>query len=372
MALVFALRDASTSEVHPFSGLPELRLDGLGETDAQALLAAGVRTPLDDEVRERIVAEARGNPLALLELPRSTPPTQLAGGFELPDTLSVPHRIEDGFRRRSGSLPAETQLLLLVAAADPTGDVALLWRAAAQLGIARRGAAPAEAAGLLEIDTRVRFRHPLVRSAVYRAATPPDQRRAHGALAAATDPQVDPDRRAWHRAQAVLGTDEEAAAELERSADRARARGGLAAAAAFLQHAAELTPDPAARARRALEAAHAKHEAGASESALELLTAAPPGRWTPCNARTRAAARPDRVPPDARQRGAGNAAGRRQDVRPAGRRAGPRDLPTRARRGDRHRRLRRGVRSPKPPWPHPHPRCRRGRWTCCLTGSRRP
>ncbi|GGM63441.1 LuxR family transcriptional regulator [Micromonospora sonchi] len=281
MALVFAQRDASTNEVHPLSGLPELRLDGLGDKEAEALLAAAVRTPLDDEVRERIIAEARGNPLALLELPRSTPPTQLAGGFELPDTLTVPHRVEDEFRRRTGSLPPDTQLLLLVAAADPTGNVALLSRAAAQLGIARRGAAPAETAGLIKIDTRVRFRHPLARSAVYRAASPPDQRRAHGALAAATDPQLDPDRRAWHRAQSVLGTDEEAAAELERSADRARARGGLAAAAAFLQRAATLTPDHAARARRALEAARAKHEAGASENALELLTAAPLGPLDP-------------------------------------------------------------------------------------------
>ena len=273
VALVFALRDASTS--HPFSGLPELSLGGLGEPDARMLLTAAVRAPLDGRVRDRIVAEARGNPLALLELPRSTRPTQLAGGFELPDTLSVPYRVEDEFRRRSDDLPPDTQLLLLVAAAEPTGDVTLLWRAAAELRIAREAAAPAEAAGLLEIDTRVRFCHPLARSAVYRATTPPDHRRAHGALAAATDPQTNPDRRAWHRAQAVLGTDEEAAAELERSADRARARGGQAAAAAFLQRAAALTPDHATRARRMLGAARAKHEAGASDSALDLLTTAP-------------------------------------------------------------------------------------------------
>jgi DNA-binding CsgD family transcriptional regulator len=281
IALVFALRDADDGAVDTFAGLLELRLEGLGDTDAEALLATAVRTRLDDEVRERIVAEARGNPLALLELPRSTPPAQLAGGFELPDALSVPHRVEDEFRRRSGSLPADTQLLLLVAAADPTGNVELLWRAAAHLGIARESAAPAEAAGLLDIDTRVRFRHPLARSAVYHAVTPPEHRRAHGALAAATDPQVDPDRRAWHRAQSVLGTDEDAAAELERSADRAQCRGGLAAGAAFMQRAATLTPDHATRARRALEAARATHEAGASEDALELLTAAPVGSLDP-------------------------------------------------------------------------------------------
>ncbi|WP_440070023.1 AAA family ATPase [Streptosporangium sp. OZ121] len=281
IALLFALRDAGDGPVDVFAGLPEMRLDGLGGTDAEALLATAVRTPLDDEVRNRIVAEARGNPLALLELPRSAPPTQLAGGFELPDTLSVPHRVEDEFRRRSGSLPPETQLLLLVAAAEPTGDVALLWRAAEQLGIAREAAAPAEATGLLEIELRVRFCHPLARSAVYRAATTPDHRRVHGALAAATDPQTDPDRRAWHRAQSVLGTDEDAAAELEQSADRARARGGLAAAAAFLQRATELTPEPAVRAGRALKAAYVMHEAGASEGALELLMAAPVGSLVP-------------------------------------------------------------------------------------------
>jgi DNA-binding CsgD family transcriptional regulator len=277
LALVSALRDSSASDVHPFVGLPELRMDGLGETDARALLAAAVRAPLDDGVRDRIVAEARGNPLALLELPRSTQPAQLAGGFQVPDAPNVPSRVEDSFQRRSSRLPDETQLLLLVAAAEPTGDVALLWRAAAEMGIAREAATPAEVAGLLEIDTRVRFRHPLARSAVYQAATPPDRRRAHRALTAATNPQLDPDRRAWHRAQAVLGTDEEAAAELESSAGRARARGGLAAAAAFLRRAAELTPEPAHRATRALDAAHATHEAGAPEAALDLLAVAASG-----------------------------------------------------------------------------------------------
>jgi DNA-binding CsgD family transcriptional regulator len=287
VALVFALRDVSETDasktdggetdVQPFMGLPELRLDGLADGDARTLLAAGVHAPIDDVVRERVVAEARGNPLALLELPRSAQQARLAGGFELPDAVSVPRRVEDFYERRSGSLPLETQLLLLVAAAEPTGEVALLWRAAERLGLPPDAAAPAEAAGLMEIDTRVRFRHPLVRSAVYRAATQPDQRRAHRALAAATDPQVDPDRRAWHGAQAVTGTDEAVAAELERSAVRALARGGLAASGAFLQRAAELSPEPAVRARRALDAAHTKHEAGAPADALELLTAASDG-----------------------------------------------------------------------------------------------
>jgi DNA-binding CsgD family transcriptional regulator len=278
VAMLLSLRDPTDDgDLRSFSGLPELRLHGLTERDARALLAAAVPTPLDDEVRDRIVAEARGNPLALLELPHSASPTRLAGGFELPDTLSVPRSVEDNFRQRSRDLPTETQLLMLLAAADPTGDAAVLWRAAERLGIEPEAAAPAEAAGLLEIDSRVRFRHPLVRSAVYRACSEPDRRRVHAALAAATDPQSDPDRRAWHRARAVLGTDEEVAADLERSAGRARARGGLAAAAAFLQQAAELTPEPARRASRALTAAHAKHAAGASEAASELLTIAAAG-----------------------------------------------------------------------------------------------
>lgn len=277
VVLVFALRDPAGTDVEAFTGLPELRLEGLGEADARAVLATAVPAPMDDAVRDRIVAEARGNPLALLEFARGAPAARLAGGFELPDVLSVPHRVEGGFRRTVGDLPRDTQLLLLVAAAEPTGDAALLWRAAAELGITDEAAAPAEAAGLLELDGRVRFRHPLVRSAVYRAATPPDHRRVHDALATATDPRADPDRRAWHRGQAVLGSDEDAAAELERSAVRARARGGLAASAAFLQRAAEVTPGRAVRAGRALEAAQARHEAGAADAALELLGLAAAG-----------------------------------------------------------------------------------------------
>jgi DNA-binding CsgD family transcriptional regulator len=275
VALLFALRDPNGPE--PFAGLPERRLDGLDEADARALLAGAVHAPMDEGVRDRIIAEARGNPLALLELLRGAEPAELAGGFGLPDALSVPRRVEESFRRRSGSLPAHTQLLLLVAAAEPLGDPALLWRAAESLGISAEAAAPAEAAGLLEIGTRVRFAHPLVRSAVYRAATAPDRRRAHRALAAVTDPQADPDRRAWHRAQAVSGTDETVAVELERSADRARARGGFVAAAAFLERATALTPEPSDRARRALAAAHATHEAGAPEAASELLAVAAAG-----------------------------------------------------------------------------------------------
>src|SRR5690606_13196305 len=197
IALVFALRDPTDRDVRAFSGLPDLQLEGLGHQDAQALLATAVGAPLDDVVRDRIVAEARGNPLALLELPKSALPARLAGGLAVPGVASVPRRAQDSCQQRAASLPADTQLLLLVAAADPTGDVTLLWQAAAHMGIAREAVAPAETAGLVEIDTRVRFRHPLVRSAVYTAAALADQRRAHAALAAVPDPGRDAARRAW-------------------------------------------------------------------------------------------------------------------------------------------------------------------------------
>lgn len=276
VALMFGLRDGDGDPL-AYAGLPDLRLDGLSDADARELLTAVVHRRLEDGVRERVVAEARGNPLALLELPHDPAAVQLAGGFGLPDVTSVPRRVEDSFRARSAELPEQTQQLLLVAAAEPTGDPGLLWRAGAALGIAPEAAAPAEEVGLLDIGSRVRFRHPLVRSAVYRSAAATDQRRVHAALADATDAEVDPDRAAWHRALAVHGADEAVAADLERSADRALARGGFAAAGALLRQATELTPEPGDRARRALAAAHATHEAGASEVALEMLRVAETG-----------------------------------------------------------------------------------------------
>lgn len=274
IVLIFAIRDMSEGDAYLFEGLPQVRLAGLGESDARELLATAVVTPLGEEALDRIVAEAQGNPLALLEYPLSVQPTQLAGGFELPNAANIPSRVERSFQQRARTLPTSTQLLLLVAAADPTADVLLLRRAANELGLDDEAVATAEAAGLVAIDTRVRFRHPLARSAVYRSATAANRRRAHRALAQATDPDADPDRRAWHRAQSVANSDEGVAAGLVRSAGRARARGGVTAAAAFLEHAAKLTPDPAVRARRALEAAHAKHDAGASEPAQRLLAMA--------------------------------------------------------------------------------------------------
>lgn len=277
IALLFAVRDTPDLDPVALAGLPERHLTGLGYADARVLLTAAVSRRLDVEVRERIIAEARGNPLALLETPRSMGPERFAGGFERPDVADVPRRVEDIFRQRSAALPAAAQQLLLVAAAEATGDVSLLWRAAAELQIARDAASDAEDAGLVEIDSQVRFRHPLVRSAVYQAAAAADRRRVHDALAAVTDPHSDPDRRAWHLGQAALGHDESVAEELERSAERARRRGGSGAAAAFLRRAAELTPDAGRRSGRALAAAHVAHEAGAPRAALELLIVAESG-----------------------------------------------------------------------------------------------
>jgi DNA-binding CsgD family transcriptional regulator len=267
VALVFATR----SPVEELRGLPELPIDGLRDADAHALLQAALSAPLDPAVRDAIIAETRGNPLALLELPHGLAPDELAGGFRLLDALPFGTRPEEMFRHRLEALPDETQRLLLIAAAEPSGDPTLLWRAAQELDIGFEAAGPATAAGLFEIGTRATFRHPLVRSAVYRAASPENRASAHLALAEATDPQIDPDRRAWHHAQAATGPDAQVAAELERSADRAQARGGLAAASAFLERAAALTLDSGLRTARLLTAAEAKHQAGAPNAALALV-----------------------------------------------------------------------------------------------------
>jgi len=271
VGMLFATSDASTE----LAGLPMLDVEGLRDRNARALLASAVAGPLDEHVRDRIIAETRGNPLALLELPRGLPAAELAGGFAVPTaptTLST--RIEDSFWRRFEALPTDTRRLSLVAAAESTGDPELVWRAAERIGIAADASAPAASAGLLEFGARVRFRHPLARSAVYRAASPEDRRCAHRALADAIDPDVDPARRAWHRAHGTAGQDDGVADELARSAAQAQARGGLAAAAAFLEKSVELTVDPAQRAERALAAAQAKYQAGAPDAALELLRAA--------------------------------------------------------------------------------------------------
>jgi DNA-binding CsgD family transcriptional regulator len=273
VVMLFAARERSEL----LSGLPELVVEGLDKADARALLASVIPGRLDDGVADELLAETRGNPLALLELPRGLSAAQLAGGFGLPGALSLSGRIEESFLMRLEALPAETQRLLLAAAAEPLGDPALLGRAAERLGITGPALEPAQSAWLIEVGSRVRFRHPLVRSAIYRAAKPEERRQVHRALAEATDAQLDPDRRAWHLAKATAGQDEDVAAELEQAAGRAQARGGLAAAAAFLERAAELTPARSRRAQRALAAAQTKFEAGALEDALVLLATAEKG-----------------------------------------------------------------------------------------------
>jgi DNA-binding CsgD family transcriptional regulator len=271
VGLVFAARVPGAE----LAGLPELVVEGLAEDDARALLDSVLTGPVDEQVLDLIIAETRGNPLALLELPRGMAPGELAGGFGLPGAVSLPGRIEDSFRRQLAALPEETRRLLQVAAADPSGDPLLVWRAAGRLGIPVQ--APGVGADLAEFGARVRFRHPLARSAAYRSASPRERQAVHAALAEATDPAADPDRRAWHRAQATPGPDDDVAAELERSAGRAQSRGGLAAAAAFLERAALLTPDPVRRAQRLLAAARAKRDAGELDGALGLLVATEAG-----------------------------------------------------------------------------------------------
>ncbi len=267
VAMIFTAR-AVTDDL---AGLPELPLEGLSETDSRELLASAIPGLLDESVRDRIIVETHGNPLALLELPRGLGPDELAGGFGLPGASRLSLRMEAGFERRLRGLPEDTQRLVTIAAAEPLGDPALLWRAAGRLGLDSSVASAAEAEGLLRIGERVVFRHPLVRSAVYRSASIVERQRAHRALGESTDALSDPDRRAWHLAQAAQGTEETLAAQLEQSAGRAKARGGYAAAAAFLERAASLTPDSERRATRALAAAQAKYQAGAFDAAGRLL-----------------------------------------------------------------------------------------------------
>jgi DNA-binding CsgD family transcriptional regulator len=273
IAIVFATREVGQA----LRGLPEVHVEPLGHRDARALLESVLPAPLDDQVLERLIVETRGNPLALVELPRGLTSSQLAGGFGLLAAAPMHAGIEESFQRRVAALPRDAQLLVLVAASEPTGDAALLWRAAERLGIPESAAFEAESSGLIVFRPRVAFRHPLVRSAVYRAAGAVERTEVHQALAEATDPATEPDRRAWHRAQAAVMPDEDVAAGLERSAARAQARGGFAAAAAFLERSAALSVEPARRASRALAAAQAKHLAGSVDDAVALLEAAEVG-----------------------------------------------------------------------------------------------
>jgi DNA-binding CsgD family transcriptional regulator/tetratricopeptide (TPR) repeat protein len=272
VVLIFAAR--ASADMPDLAGVPELTMGPLAESDARAVLESAITGKLDQSVRDRIVAEARGNPLALHELARAWTPMALAGGFGLPDNASVSAKVEEIFRRYLTPLPDECRRLLLIAAAEPVGEAALIRAAAERVAIPAEAAEAAHDSGLVEIATQVRFRHPLVRSVVYREATVGERRIVHRALAEATDRTSDPDRRAWHLAAAATGPDENVAADLERSAARAQARGGLAAAAAFLDRAVELTPDPSRRAERALAAAQASFHAGAFDVARRLLATA--------------------------------------------------------------------------------------------------
>jgi DNA-binding CsgD family transcriptional regulator len=272
VGIVFAAREPGDELQH----LSELEVPGLRNGDARALLGSAVRFMLDAQVRDRIIAETRGNPLALLELPRGLTAAQLAGGFGVLGDQALPGRIEESYVRRLAALREDARRLLLIAAAEPIGDPLLLLRTCARLGIAV-DAVDTSTEGLLVIGERVTFRHPLARSAVYRSAGPEERRAAHLALAEATDQDADPDRRAWHLAAATAEPDEDVALELERSAGRAQARGGLAAAAAFLQRAVALTGDPTRRADRALAAAEASLGAGTFDIARRLLAAAEVG-----------------------------------------------------------------------------------------------
>lgn len=267
IALLLVMRSVGRE----FVDLPRMVVDGLGDADARALLHDAIPGSIDERVRDQLIAEARGNPLALRELPRALSPTTFSGGFSLTSSLPLESRIEESVIAQLDPLPSPTRLLLLVAAADPTGDVGLLWRARTVLDIDAEHVDRATASGALVIGGRVTFRHPLVRSAVYRAATPEDRRRVHAALAEATYVDRDPDRRAWHRANATVLPDEDVAADLQYCAARARTRGGAAAAAAFLTRAASLTPEPTDRIDRLLAAADATYEAGAAQETLRLV-----------------------------------------------------------------------------------------------------
>ena len=275
IGMVFAVREPAERRV-AFEGLPELRLGGLSDDDARELLASVAAGRLNPRISDRIIVETRGNPLALVELGSEIAKEEGLAAWPLEEPLPLGRRLEGHFLRHITTLPADTQTLLLLAAAEPSGDQPLLWRAAECLGVGPDAVDLADIAGQVSFEPRVAFRHPLIRSAVYHAASSRARRQVHQVLAAASDPQLDADRRAWHLAAAAVAPDEEVAVELERSADRARARGGWASGAAFLERSAQLTPDGRRGAERALAAAQAKLVAGDPAVARELLEKATP------------------------------------------------------------------------------------------------
>ena len=301
---LFAARDGDPRDF-PAPGLPDLRLQGLDPEPAAALLAAaGLDLPA--AVVDRLVERTGGNPLALLELPGTLEPGQLAGRAPLEDVLPLTARLEETFGERVRGLPTEARTILLVAAVETGGDPTVVLRAGARLGVGPEALEDAESAGLVRTGGRLEFRHQLVRSAAYQVATLAARQAAHRALAEVLTREDTADQRAWHLAAATVGPDEAAAAELERSADRARRRGGHAAAAAALERAAELTGDDAEHGRRLAAAAGAAWLAGQPDRAAALLeranqlaadpAARPP--WPTCAGRSRpTAASPSRRRP---------------------------------------------------------------------------
>ena len=332
IAIVFAAREMGQA----LRGLPEVHVEPLGCRDARVLLESVLSAPLDDQVLERLVVETRGNPLALVELPRGLTASQLAGGFGVLAAAPVHAGIEESFLRRLAALSRDSRLLVLIAASDPTGDASLVWRAAERLGIPESAAFGAESNGLVAFRPGVAFRHPLVRSAVYRSAGSDERTEVHLALAEATNSKSDPDRRAWHRAQAAVMPDEDVAADLERSAARAQARGGFAAAAAFLERSAALTVEPARRAGRALAAGQAKHQSGATDDAVALLDQAEVGPLDGFQQAERRSFERNCVRHKPRERRATATPRRGSPTRATGRAAGARDLPRCPDRGAIH------------------------------------
>jgi DNA-binding CsgD family transcriptional regulator len=275
IAFLFAVREPVERRVS-LAGLPEMHIGGLTGNDAHTLVASVATGPVDSQVSQRIIAETQGNPLAILELTAELTPRQLSSTLLLPNPLPIGNRLQQRFIRQMKGVPATTQTLLLLAAAEPSGDAVVLWRAARALKLDRRAVAPAEANRLLVVGPHVAFRHPLIRSAIYYGAPAAERRRIHEVLAAATDPTIDPDRHAWHRAAAAVEPDEDVAAELAQCGQRAQRRGSYSSAASFLSRAAELTPDPGRRAQRLLAAAEGALMAGAPDRAQGLLDEAIP------------------------------------------------------------------------------------------------
>lgn len=270
VALIFATR-AHDGDV---ADLPTMTVTGLHDDDSYRLLDRVLPGRIDAGVRHQIVAEAQGNPLALIELPRMLTPAELAGGYGLPAAVRISGSLEEAFRRRLEALPDPTRHLLVLAAAESSGNPSLVWRAARLLDIDADAAIPAVDAGVVSIGMSVRFRHPLLRTVAYQSTSDDVRRAAHNALARVVDGVSAPDRRAWHRGHAATGPDDAVADELECCAARAESRGGVAAAAAFLERAAELTAEPTRRADRAIAAAGAKVRIGATDEAKILLDAA--------------------------------------------------------------------------------------------------